>query len=136
MPTADFEDFLKQRDAASNAFVEGDFAALEKISTHHSPATLFGPNGDCIQGAAEVNAANAKSARMFRPGSTNAFEVMDKAAGDEFAYWVGLQRSVVKVAGRDSGVPFNLRLTEIFRREDGQWKLIHRHADKLAEESA
>jgi ketosteroid isomerase-like protein len=28
--------------------------------------------------------------------------------------------------------PLDLRVTEVFRRADGEWKLVHRHADPLA----
>ncbi len=128
----DFEEFMKQRETASTAFVNGDFNPLSQISTQTSPATIFGPKGDCVQDAEKVNDANAKGAKLFKPGSQNTFEVMHMASNENLAYWVGVQRSVVRMQGHQEPVPMDLRVTEIFRREHGLWKLIHRHADRLA----
>ena len=101
-------------------------------SLHISRRPRFSvPRGDCVQGADQVNAANAKGAQLFRPGGTNSFEIMHMAADSDLAYWVGIQRSVVKMQGQESDMPMELRVTEIFRRESGEWKLMHRHADKL-----
>jgi ketosteroid isomerase-like protein len=58
---------------------------------------------------------------------------MRRAADNELAYCVGIQRFVVRMDGKESGVPMDLRVTEIFRREGGEWKLVHRRADKLAQ---
>jgi ketosteroid isomerase-like protein len=131
MNANDFDQFMTQREEASNAFVNGDVEPLTKISTEVSPATIFGPKGDCVQGADQVNSANARGAKLFRPGSKNSFEVMHHGADENIAYWTGIQRSVVKMQRQERGIPMDLRVTEIFRREQGHWKLIHRHADKL-----
>ena len=36
------------------------------------------------------------------------------------------------MVGGDAPRPLLLRVTHLFRREAGQWKLIHRHADPIA----
>jgi ketosteroid isomerase-like protein len=131
----DSEHFMKQREAASQAFVNGDIGPLDRISTHTSPATIFGPGGDCVEGAAKVNAANAGGAKHFKSGSKSAFEVLQISADAGIAYWAGIQQSTVQMQGKPDAIPMDLRVTEVFRREDGEWKLVHRHADSLKAEA-
>lgn len=131
----DFEQFMKQREEASRAFVNGDIGPLDRIATHVSPATIFGPKGDCVAGAEQVNAVNARGASLFEPESQNSFQILQMAASDGIAWWAGIQRSTVRMRGRAEAIPMNLRVTEAFRREGDEWKLVHRHADPLASES-
>ena len=128
---ADFAEFLREREAASTAFVNGDYGPLGAISAQSAPATIFGPKGDCVQGAAAVNAANQQGAAMFEPGGENGFEIMHQGSDGDLGYWVGIQRSTVRMKGKPEPVPMALRVTEIFRREHSAWKLVHRHADPL-----
>jgi len=65
--TSDFEQFMKLRKEASDEFINGNFDPLDRISEQTSPATIFGPKGHCVQGADQVNAANAKGAQLFNP---------------------------------------------------------------------
>jgi ketosteroid isomerase-like protein len=44
---------------------------------------------------------------------------------------VEIERFETKVAGADEISPVALRVTSVFRREDGGWKLLHRHADPI-----
>ena len=130
----DFEAFMQRRVDASRAFVNGDAGPLDAVATHTSPATIFGPQGDAIEGADAVNAANEGSAQFFKPGSTSDFEILHMSANDSLAYWAGIQRATVRMHGQSDAMPMDLRVTEVFRREGDEWKLVHRHADTLASE--
>lgn len=127
----DFKGFMKLRLQASTDFVEGKFASLKDLSVSNAPATIFPPSGTIIQGASVVNEFNEKSAELFKPGAENSFEILHQYADEHVAYWAGVQRSKVQMAGHVEKVDFNLRVTEIFRKENGEWKLMHRHADNL-----
>jgi ketosteroid isomerase-like protein len=60
-----------------------------------------------------------------------AFENLAKHVTPEFAYIVRVERAKAKVGGREEIVPIALRVTMIFRPEDGEWKIVHRHADPI-----
>ena len=43
-----------------------------------------------------------------------------------------VERQEAKVGGAEDVAPFALRVTMIFRPEDGVWKVVHRHAEPIA----
>jgi ketosteroid isomerase-like protein len=49
------------------------------------------------------------------------------ASGD-LAYTVGFERGTVAIDGGQPR-PMTIRVTHVYRRVDGAWRLVHRHAD-------
>jgi ketosteroid isomerase-like protein len=58
-------------------------------------------------------------------------EVVAKWVTAELAYVVQIEHLESKVGGRDEITPYSLRSTMIFGPEDGEWKVVHRHADQI-----
>lgn len=128
-----FNAFLTEREHASTAFVEGDASPLLAICVDTDPATIYPPTGAVVVGADLVNTGNAAGAATFVPGAENRFEILHSGSDGDLGYWTGVQRSKVLLKDKPEPVTMNLRITELFRRVDGQWKLFHRHADPLQE---
>ena len=122
---------LTARERASTAFVDGDAGPLLAVSVDADPATIYPPTGAVVAGAAAVNAGNRAGAAAFAPGAENRFEVLHSGSDGDLGYWTGVQRSRVVLRDEPEPVTMNLRVTELFRRVDGEWKLFHRHADVL-----
>jgi len=130
--TTDFQQFMKQRAAIALAYVNGDAAPLGEIVTRNEPAHFFGPNGGHADNVAAVGQDYREGAAHFEPGGDSRVEVLQAQDSGELAYWAGLQHAHVRVKGKPDLVPMDLRVTEIYRREEGGWRLVHRHADMLA----
>lgn len=124
-----FTDFLRSREAASTAFVEGEVEPLLALSACADPATLYPPYGTMTVGSDEVNRRNTESATGFLAGAENRFEVLHADSSGDLGYWTGIQHSQLRLADSAEPVRMNLRVTELFRRVDGRWLLFHRHAD-------
>jgi ketosteroid isomerase-like protein len=86
------------------------------------------PGGDSVTGATAVAQRYATDAASFAKGSTSKLEMLHSASG-QLGFWAGIQHAEVKLKGKDQVIPMTLRVTEVFRLEGGDWKLIHRHAD-------
>ena len=124
-----FEEFLRRREAASDDYIAGDPAALRAMLTQVDPATFLPPSGAVVEGAVPVQEAQVGGAAAFGPGSTGHFEVLSSGSSGDLAFWTGRQVASMDIRGRDAPVEMVLRTTEVFRREGGEWKLVHRHAD-------
>ena len=131
-----FKRFIKQRAEASEAYVRGDADPLDSIAARVDPASFFNPGGGSVNGASKVRGQYKRDATMFEPGQKeegkSPFRILHMEADGNIGYWVGFQTGSVRMRGKKGAVATNLRVTEIFRREGKEWKLIHRHADPLA----
>lgn len=131
-----FTQFMLKREEAARSYVCGDPDPLVNITTRNSPATFFDPRGYVVQQvAADLSDTYKQGAKAFKAGSETHFEILHMEESDSIAYWVGFQRASVHMHGSEEPCPMHLRVTEIFRRENNEWKLIHRHADPLAPQS-
>src|SRR5690349_21186036 len=124
-----FQDFLRRREEASNDYIRGNPDALAGMLTERDPATFMPPNGAVVEQAGPVRDAQVKGAAAFGSGSSGYFEVLSSGSSGDLGYWTGRQVATMDVKGQDEAVPMVLRITEVFRLEDGEWRLIHRHAD-------
>jgi ketosteroid isomerase-like protein len=127
--TTDFDEFLNARRAAAEAYTNGDSQLLDAIVTRNGAATFHSPRGDTVAGADAVATRYDSDAASFVPGGESSLEVLQKSASGDLAFWTGFQHATVRLRGRDQPIATHIRVTEVFRRNNGQWKLIHRHAD-------
>ena len=72
-----------------------------------------------------------RAASRYSDGEIVGFENVAKYVTSELAYIVEVERYQAKVGGGENITPVTLRVTSIFRPEDGVWKVVHRHADPI-----
>ncbi len=93
--------------------------------------TLANPLGPPALGGDEVSKTIEQAATTIRDGEIIGFETISKLVTDELAYVVRIERAEAKMGDREDITPFALRVTMIFRPEEGEWKVVHRHADPI-----
>ncbi len=130
--TQDFQSFMTRRAQAAEAYVNGDSGPVDQLAARQGEATFFAPSGGAVRGAEQVRARYTADARSFAPGGTSHFDVLQSHSGP-LAFWSGFQEATARVHGKE--VKMRLRVTEVFRPVNGDWQLIHRHADQAAESS-
>jgi ketosteroid isomerase-like protein len=64
----------------------------------------------------------------FSDCSSYRFELVAAGVSGDLAYTVGYEHTTASWDGIPLD-PYTLRVTHVYRREDGEWKIVHRHAD-------
>jgi ketosteroid isomerase-like protein len=72
-----------------------------------------------------------RAAQNYRDGEAVEFENVSTVTGAELAYTVEVESYRARVGGAEEISPVAVRVTTVFRREDGIWKVVHRHADPI-----
>jgi ketosteroid isomerase-like protein len=121
------ESILPRVEAADTALHNGDASKRAVMWSHDDPVTLFGA-AFTASGWSEVGSTFDLLASRFSNCASWEFELLAAGASGDLAYTVGIERTTASVAGAPA-TPYALRVTTIFRREDGEWKIVHRHGD-------
>src|SRR6266516_549581 len=131
MRTVDFDEVVEQYHLALGEFVKGNPEPNKMVFSHREDVTLANPLDPPARGWEQVAATLERAASQVREGEHVGFEIVAKYVTPELAYMVWVERVKAKVGGRQDVALIALRVTTIFRPEDGTWKVVHRHADPI-----
>jgi ketosteroid isomerase-like protein len=119
---------------AEIALHNGDAAPRIRMWSHKDPVTLFGA-ARSGNGWREILPLFERLGATFSDCSSFENEVVATGASGDLAYLVAFEHTTASVAG-EPPQPYVLRVTTVFRREDGEWKVVHRHADPATDTAA
>jgi ketosteroid isomerase-like protein len=127
----DFDEVLEQYHLALDQIMKGSAEGYKRVYSRRDDVTLANPFGPPARGWDEVAPTLERAASHYRDGEATGFENVAKYTTPELAYTVEIERCQAKVAGREDVTPIAVRVTTIFRSEEGEWKVVHRHADPI-----
>jgi ketosteroid isomerase-like protein len=112
-------------DAALNQMLTGDAGPLADVWSHSAGVTTMHPIGGREFGWNKVGQTWEQVAKVFSGGQVKLNDQFIQVAGD-MAYDVGTEQGHAKLGGQQ--VSIDQRVTNIYRREAGAWKIVHHHA--------
>ena len=122
---------IEQFHLAQGEVVKGNPDPALRLFSHREDVTLNNPFAPPVRGWEQVAEVSERAAAQFSDGAMVGFETIEKYVTDELAYIVRVERARAKIGGSEDITPITLRVTMIFRPEEGEWKIAHRHADPI-----
>jgi ketosteroid isomerase-like protein len=129
--TGDLDAAIECHHEALAAFVAGDPEPLKAAYSQREDVSLANPFGPPARGPTQIAETMERAAAHYRDGTATGFEEVSRYAVADLAYTVEIERFETKIGGREDVAPVALRVTTIFRLEEGDWKIVHRHADPI-----
>jgi ketosteroid isomerase-like protein len=112
--------------AALNRMTGGDAAPLADVWSHGATVTTLHPIGGRQTGWDEVRGSFEQVAQLATGGHVDVRDQSIQVDGD-LAYEVGVEVGQATIAGER--VTIEQRVTNVYRREAGEWKIVHHHTD-------
>ena len=127
----ELDEFVRTCEEAWQVFVTGDAGPAMPLFSRRDDVTLANPWGPAVTGWVDVSRTLEAAAGHFRGGRLSAFDVLTKFVAPDLACFHEIERGEARIGGRSELESFALRVTSIYRREDGDWRIVLRHADPL-----
>jgi ketosteroid isomerase-like protein len=115
---------------AETALHNGDAGPRFEIWSTNEPVTVLGA-WKSAKGQQEVGELFRLLEDSFSDCTSYAHDVVAADVSGDMAYTVGYERTSASINGEPR--TYTLRATQVYRREDGEWKVAHRHGDAVAD---
>jgi ketosteroid isomerase-like protein len=123
------EALVARMKAVDDALHSGDAGPRKALWSTKEPVSLFGAAMSAT-GPAETEATFDWLASMFTGFESASWEVLSADVSGDLAYVVAVEHTTGSI--RDAPTEsYALRATTLLRREDGEWRAFHRHADPM-----
>jgi ketosteroid isomerase-like protein len=116
----------KQFYAGLNSMANGNSTPLADIWSHEAGVTTMHPIGGREIGWAAVRGSFEQVAKLASKGKVELKDQLIHVVGD-LAYEVAIETGQLTLAGEP--VTIEHRVTNIYQREAGAWKMVHHHTD-------
>jgi ketosteroid isomerase-like protein len=131
---SDRDDFLawveSDLTAAERTLHDGDAAPRRALWSTREPVSVLGAWRNAV-GQAEIDDLFAALEASFSNGTSFELEIVACDVVGDVAYTAAFEHISASVNGEPR--TYTLRATQVYRREDGQWRVAHRHGDTVAE---
>jgi ketosteroid isomerase-like protein len=122
---------LEEYRRAGLEITKGNPEVYKSLYSRRDDVTIANPFGPPLRGWSQVSAWLDRTASNYRDGQDYEFENISTVITPDLAYTVEIERVRARVAGAPELARVAVRVTSVFRREDGVWRVTHRHADPI-----
>lgn len=125
-------EIIRSSEDGNAALMRGDAANWTKLVPLSDDFLLMSPFGGRPSPASDYTPERIKEISRFFRNGTFSQEVLQTYASNDMVVLATIERTNVEVGGLPAQ-DWSLRVTLVYRRDhDGAWRLVHRHADPLA----
>jgi ketosteroid isomerase-like protein len=114
---------------AERAMHDGEPAPRRALWSRNEPVSVLGA-WRSANGRHELDELFTSLGESFSDCTSFEFELLACDVVGDMAYTAGLEHTSASVDGQPR--TYTLRATQVYRREDGAWRVAHRHADTVA----
>ncbi|MEV5103986.1 nuclear transport factor 2 family protein [Streptomyces massasporeus] len=113
---------------AELALHNGNATPRRALWSRNEPVSVLGAWRNAY-GQQELDELFATLGNSFSDCTSYVFELQAYDVAGDMAYTAGLEHTSASV----DGVPrtYTLRATQVYRREEGEWRVAHRHGDTV-----